>query len=111
MPPSRNGKARETIEAPDATSRKDQKRLEAEQRQARSRERKTQQQIVHKLEKEIQDLEAKQKEMVAELESADTYEKPGRAQAVNRELVHVQQRLAEVTPEWERQATRLAGME
>jgi hypothetical protein len=49
--------------------------------------------------------------MVAELESAETYEKPGRAQAINRELVEVQQRLEELTPEWELQATRLAEME
>ena len=94
-----------------ANSRKDQKRLEAEQRQARSRERKAQQQIVHQLEREIQDLEARQAAMVAELENAGTYEKPGRAQAVNRELVEVQHRLAELNPEWEQQATKLAGME
>ena len=36
-------------------NRKEQKRLEAEQRQARSRERKAQQQLVHQLEKEIQE--------------------------------------------------------
>ncbi len=107
---NREGKNAPKAEAP-GVSRKDQKRLEAEQRQARSRERKTQQQIVQQLEKEIQQLEVQQKEMVAELESSETYEKPGRAQAVNRELVHVQQRLAELTPQWEKQATRLAAME
>ena len=92
-------------------SRKDQKRLEAEQRQARSRGRKAQQQIVHRLEKEIQELEASQKEMVAELEKAETYDKPGRAQEINRELVEVQHRLAELNPEWEQEATRLAALE
>ena len=63
---------------PRQRDRKDQKRLEAEQRQARSRERKAQQQIVHRLEKEIQELEARQAEIVAELEKPETYEKPGR---------------------------------
>ena len=72
--------------------RKEQKRLEAQQRQARSGERKAQQQLVHKLEKEIQELEAKQVELTAELEKPETYEKPGRAQEINRELAHVQER-------------------
>jgi ATP-binding cassette, subfamily F, member 3 len=93
------------------SSRKDQKRLEAEQRQARSRERKAQQQCVHELEKEIQQLESRQTELVAELEKAETYETPGRAQQLNRELVDIQQRLAELNPEWEQEATKLATLD
>jgi septal ring factor EnvC (AmiA/AmiB activator) len=58
------------VESSPASSKKDQKRLEAEQRQSRSRERKAQQQVVHRLEKEIQELEARQAEIVAELEKA-----------------------------------------
>jgi ATP-binding cassette subfamily F protein 3 len=88
--------------------RKEQKRLEAQQRQARSGEKKAQQQIVHKLEKEIQELEAKQTELSAELENPDTYNKPGRAQDINRELAHVQERLAQATPEWEAAESKLA---
>jgi ATP-binding cassette subfamily F protein 3 len=88
--------------------RKEQKRLEALQRQSRSGEKKTQQQIVHKLEKEIQELEAKQAELTAELEKPETYEKPGRAQEINRELAHVQERLATATPEWEAAESKLA---
>jgi ATP-binding cassette subfamily F protein 3 len=91
-------------------SRKDQKRLEAEQRQSRSKERKNQQQRVHGLEKEIQELEARQTELASELEKSETYERPGRAQEINRELLSVQHRLAELNPEWERQATKLTGM-
>jgi ATP-binding cassette subfamily F protein 3 len=92
-------------------SRKDQKRLEAEERQTRSRERKAQQQRVHGLEKEIQELEARQAELIADLEKPDTYEKPGAAVAINRELVAVQERIAKLTPEWETEATRLAEMQ
>ncbi|MGN6553402.1 MAG: ABC-F family ATP-binding cassette domain-containing protein, partial [Verrucomicrobiota bacterium] len=88
--------------------RKEQKRLEAQQRQARSGARKEQQQVVHRLEKQIQELEQKQTELTAELESPATYEKPGRAAQINRELVEVQNRLAELNPEWEKQAARLA---
>jgi ATP-binding cassette subfamily F protein 3 len=91
-------------------SRKDQKRLEAEERQARSRKRKAQQQIVDDLEKEIQQLEAQQTELVTELEKQETYEKPGRAYQVNRELVDIQERLAELNPVWEQQATKLAEL-
>ncbi len=101
---------RDAVESVPTGSRKDQKRVQAEQRQARSRERKTQQQVVHLLEKEIQQLEARQAEMLAELEKPETYETPGRAQAINRELVDVQHRLAELNPEWEEQATRLAAL-
>jgi hypothetical protein len=89
--------------------RKEQKRLEALERQSRSGEKKAQQQIVHKLEKEIQELEAKQVELTAELENPETYNKPGRAQEINRELAHVQERLAAATPEWEAAESKLAA--
>ncbi len=88
--------------------RKEQKRLEALERQSRSGEKKAQQQVVHKLEKEIQELEAKQTELTAELENPETYNKPGRAQEINRELAHVQDRLAQATPEWEAAESKLA---
>jgi len=109
--PDNTGRIGDAVESVPTASRKDLKRLEAEQRQSRSRERKAQQQIVHRLEKEIQALEARQAEIIAELERQETYEKPGRAQAINRELVEVQHRLAELNPEWEQQATRLAALE
>jgi ATP-binding cassette subfamily F protein 3 len=92
-------------------SRKDQKRLESQQRQASSHKRKAQQQLVHSLEKEIQALEARQAAMLAELEKQETYDTPSRAHEINRELVHVQHELAELNPKWEEQATRLAALE
>jgi ATP-binding cassette subfamily F protein 3 len=109
--PDRSSKHRNAVASVPANSKKDQKRLEAEQRQARSRERKAQQQVVHQLEKEIQELEARQAEIVAELEKAETYDKPGRAQQINRELSDVQHRLAALNPEWEQEATRLAALD
>jgi ATP-binding cassette subfamily F protein 3 len=86
---------------------KEQKRLEAEQRQARSRARKEQQQLVHKLEREIAELEKKLVELTSELEKPETYEQPGRAMEINRELLHAQERLEQVTPEWEEAALKL----
>ena len=106
-----NGTAARPANEFPGVSRKDQRRLEAEQRQARSRERRAQQQIVDRLEKEIQQLEKHQAELTAELEKAETYEKPGRALEINRDLMASQQRLAELNPKWEREATMLAGME
>ncbi|HEX7469596.1 MAG TPA: ABC-F family ATP-binding cassette domain-containing protein [Verrucomicrobiae bacterium] len=91
-------------------NRKDQKRLEAGQRQARSGQRKAQQQLVHQMEKEIQQFETQLTELTAELENPATYEKPGRAAQVNREMVHVQERLAELNPEWEAAAGKLAAL-
>jgi ATP-binding cassette subfamily F protein 3 len=91
--------------------RKEQKRLEAEQRQARSNKRKGQQQLVHRLEKEVGELEQRQTELTAELEKQETYNTPGRAMQVNRELVDVQERLAECTRQWEEAATKLATID
>ena len=109
--PSQKGKNGGAEAAVSPSSRKDQKRLEAGQRQARSRTRKTHQEIVERLEREIHELEARQTELVGVLEASATYEQPGLAAQINRELVGVQQRLAELTPEWEAAATRLAEFE
>jgi ATP-binding cassette subfamily F protein 3 len=92
-------------------TRKEQKRLEAEQRQARSRERRTQEQRVQQLETEIHQLESSQAALVAELEKSETYDQPGRAVAINRELLDIQERLAELTPQWEQEANRLAALQ
>jgi ATP-binding cassette subfamily F protein 3 len=97
----------EKVEAP-AVDRKEQRRLEAEQRQARSRKRHAIQKRVATLEKEIAALEAQQKALTADLENPDTYA-AGRAGQVNRELMHVHDRLAEATVEWETAGTELVA--
>jgi ATP-binding cassette, subfamily F, member 3 len=91
-------------------SRKDQKRVEAENRQARSRDRKDQQLRVQKLESEIQGLEARQAELIAELEKPETYDKGGSAVSINRELLDIQERLAALNPQWEHAANKLEEM-
>lgn len=92
-------------------SRKEQKRLEAEQRQARSRVRKEQQQVVQELEKQIQALESRQGEITAELEKPETYQAGGKAMELNREFRHNGDELAELTPKWEEAASKLAALE
>jgi ATP-binding cassette subfamily F protein 3 len=108
---SQKGQGRGGQDIGATSSRKDQKRIEAEQRQARSRERKEQQSHVRKLESEIADLEARQAGLIAELEKPETYEKGGTAVAINRELLDIQERLAKLTPEWENAATRLERLD
>ena len=91
--------------------RKEQRRVEAEQRQARSRKRQEIQKRIAALEKEIAELEAREKELTAELEKPETYATGGRATQINRELMHVHERLAGANAEWEKAGTELAQFE
>ena len=90
--------------------RKEQKRFEAEQRQARSRKRQEIQKRITALEKEINELETQEKELTAELEKPESYT-GGRAVQINRELMHIHERLAEANKEWETAGTELAECE
>ncbi len=99
------------VQAKSNVGRKEQKRLEAEQRQARSGKRKGQQQLVYQLEQKIQELEQRQTELAADLEKQETYDNPGRAVQVNRDLVEVQEQLTETTQQWEKAATKLASID
>jgi len=94
-----------------AVDRKEQKRLEAEARQARSHKLKGQRQVVHDLEKKIQALEKRQAEITAELEKPETYQAGGNAPQLNREFSHNADELAEITPKWEAAATKLAALD
>ncbi len=91
--------------------RKEQKRLEAAQRQARSNKKSEIQKRITALEKEIADLEAKERDYAAELEKPETYHSGGRATQINRELVHVSDRLEAANAEWESAGAELAQFE
>jgi len=93
--------------APQA-DRKEQKRIEAAQRQARSSKKSEIQKRIAALEKEIADLEAKERDYAAELEKPETYHSGGRATQINRELVHVSDRLEAANAEWEKAGAELA---
>ncbi len=103
--PARNSAPKPTVD------RKEQKRLEAEQRQARSGKLKGQKQLVHQLEKQIQDLEKRQAAITAELEKPETYQAGSKASELNREFRHNADDLAEITPKWEAAATKLAELD
>jgi len=87
---------------------REQKRRDSETRQARARERREAQKLVDTLEAEIARLEKSQFELAAELEVPETYEKPGRAMEVNRQLTGIADALARTVPEWEAAASRLS---
>ena len=107
MLPSQNSGTAARRPSPD---RQEQKRMEAEQRQARSRKRQEIQKRIAALEKEIAELEAKEKELAAELEKPESYA-GGRAMQINRELMHIHDRLPLATAEWEAAGTALAEFE
>jgi ATP-binding cassette subfamily F protein 3 len=86
---------------------KEQKRIEAEARQVRHRERATHATTVAKLEADIQKLEARQKELTAELENPASYEKPGGAMELNRECLEIADRLKLLAQQWEQAAGKL----
>ncbi len=89
--------------------RKEQKRREAEARQERSRQRNAIQQHIRELEKEIATLESQQKELTAELEKPENYS-GGRAIQINRELLHLHDRLPELTSQWEAASLELEAL-
>lgn len=66
---------------------------------------------VGKLEQRVSELEAKQAELTAELEAPETYQEPGKAQHLNRELSVIVSQLQTATEEWEKAASRLSELE
>ncbi len=109
--PSDSARAARETETGSGLSRKEQKRLEAEMRQSRSKGRKEQQQRVARLEKEVTELESRLAELTTELEKPETYAKAGAAMHLNRELSGVQHALDQRTAEWETASSKLAEIE
>ena len=63
------------------------------------------------LEEKVALLETKQGELTAELEAPETYNSPGKAQHLNRELSVIVDQLTAATKAWETSAGKLAEME
>jgi ATP-binding cassette subfamily F protein 3 len=80
---------------------KEQKRLEAESRNAIAKARREKEKRVHELETKIAALEEQQKELAAALEDPATYTAGGHAIAINRDLSALSLNLARLTAEWE----------
>jgi ATP-binding cassette, subfamily F, member 3 len=80
---------------------KEQKRLEAESRNAIAKARREKEKRVHELETKIAALERQQKELAAALEDPATYTPGGHAIVINRDLSALSHDLARLTAEWE----------
>lgn len=81
---------------------KEQRRLEAEERKRETSSKKQWTREVAALETKVADLEKRQTELAAQLESPETYDDSSRAVAVNRELTQVTRDLGWFTAKWER---------
>ena len=93
---------------PDGLSRKEQRRVEAEKRQARAAIRKEHQKKLARLEAHIEKLESEQKTLTARLEDPATYNTPGKPMELNRELTRVVESLRIMYEDWEK-LTESAG--
>ena len=89
---------------------KEEKRAEAEARNAKARERREAQARVDALEAEVLRLETRQKELTAILEDPATYGDAGAAFKANRELADVTDALERTTADWEAAAEQLATL-
>ena len=81
---------------------REQRRAEAEQRKAEAKLKRDHEKRVRDLEMQILTLEGRQKELTAELEKPETYERGGAAMQFNRELLTVTADMERVTAEWEK---------
>lgn len=91
--------------------RREQRRLAAEQRNARNRALREQKMRVQALEEEIAALEQRQAELTRALEDPATYADSSRTVAINRELQEMVARLPVLHANWEAEALRLHEME
>ncbi len=99
------------VVVPRPAKTKEQKRAEAEERQQRGSKTKDARQKIHVLEKQVQALETKQAELTKVLEHPDTYNKPGEAMRINREMADLADELETCTARWEEASTSLAELE
>jgi ATP-binding cassette subfamily F protein 3 len=89
---------------------KEQRRAEAELRKAANKLARESQARLRSAEEEIAQLESRQRELVAELETPGNLN-GGRAFGLNRELATVQERLSSVLEEWEKLSASLPAVE
>jgi ATP-binding cassette subfamily F protein 3 len=100
-----------TAPASPSAKSKDQRRQEADDRTARTAGAKKLRTEVGKLEQRVSELEAKQNELTAQLEAPETYQEPGKALHLNRELTAIVAQLQAATQEWEASTARLVDLE
>lgn len=90
---------------------KEQKRLEAEARNARSRARKEVEARIAKIEGELAEKETRKTDIIRLLQDPETYADGAQANALSRELEDIEGRVELLTGEWEAAAAELEGLE
>lgn len=80
---------------------REQRRAEADRRKTEAKLKREREQRARHLEMHILALEGRQKELSAELEKPETYEKGGAATTLNRELLEISDEMRRLTAEWE----------
>jgi ATP-binding cassette subfamily F protein 3 len=81
---------------------REQRRADSEQRKAEAKIKRDHEKRVRDLEMQILKLEGRQKELTAELEKPETYDRGGPAVQLNRELQAVTTDMERLTSEWEK---------
>ncbi len=94
-----------------ASSAKERKRQEAEERQARSRALQALRKEVKQLEHQIAELEVEHSRLLEELQKPESYSAPGAGLRLNREMAENAEALKERTAAWEHKATELSAAE
>ena len=87
---------------PGARESRQQRRADADERKAAAKIVRERQRRIEQLEMHILSLEARQKDLTAELEKPETYEPGGAAMQLNRDLLTTQDELERTTAEWEK---------
>jgi ATP-binding cassette subfamily F protein 3 len=83
---------------------REQRRATAEDRKAEAKIKRDHEKSARDLEMQILKLEGRQKELTAELEKPETYDRGGAATQLNRELQAVTTDMERLTKEWEKLA-------
>jgi ATP-binding cassette subfamily F protein 3 len=96
--------------APSTVKTKEQKRREAEERQAISAARKKVQARVQEIEQAIAAAEARHKQIIADMEKPETYADGNAAVRLNRELVEQTGRLDKLNEDWADASAELAAL-
>ena len=97
-----NGSTPALRNAPGMRESREQRRADSEQRKAEAKIKRDHEKRVRDLEMQILKLEGRQKELTAELEKPETYERGGAATQLNRELQAVTSDMERLTSEWEK---------
>ncbi|MGI9086321.1 MAG: ribosomal protection-like ABC-F family protein [Chthoniobacterales bacterium] len=101
LQPPTNGQSAPAAAAPGLRQTREQRRAESEQRKAEAKVKRDREKRAQEIEMHILTLEGRQKEVAAELEKPETYERGGAAMELNREMLSISAEMERANKEWE----------